>query len=547
MGVDTDAESQNRRARAWQLLTYVLGATLCALTLRWHALDRAPTGWDDSAYLLQAVRLYRTDGWSSFWHELFFYDRGRVGLITIMAQPFLAVFGPTVDAAMIPFALAWPAAAWAIGGIARGAGTGFFGLDTARASAGGFFALLLFAAYPMTGFLTQLYLVDYPLAVFAVLTLRAAMGYRDTPNATWLVALGFFAGCGMMTKVTFPVFALPALLIHGRTLLDTGEPGRRRHAAAIPPAVAALICGPYYAVNIIGLVRTTGLLSSAALAHTFGFARALDVHEIVQFLSRFFTQYEYGLSTLAAVLFIAAVARRRPRPAHFRWGVFVFTVWFLVPVAFVTLSPFKQDRYFYGALPALAVMGGLALAMLTRVRCGAAILAVLLLLPIAELAAINGAPVPARVRSHLGIVGRPPDPSGHRVTDMVSHIAHTLAAGPATPRTVSFLSGAGRFCNASLFTLTALQQGIPVTFTYLPAFETPGMTPEEAVSYLQSKPHDAILVKTGVSFPETFAALDRAIVPLLEATGAYRRRDLPFPEPDSCSLALFVRKTIAAP
>ena len=56
-----------------------------------------------------------------------------------------------------------------------------------------------------------------------------------------------------------------------------------------------------------------------------------------------------------------------------------------------------------------------------------------------------------------------------------------------------------------------------------------------------------LLVSLHVCGRATLLLEDLAIVPLLAAGQTYERHDLPFAEPDGCSLALFARKTSAVP
>jgi hypothetical protein len=307
-------------------------------------------------------------------------------------------------------------------------------------------------------------------AVMLALTLAALLCWlRADEGARWWFGTAALAGAAAAVKYeALPL--LPLLWVAGWSRLGPRPPGRVRDIAL----VGAAFLGVHLVLNPLLLVPaqweflwdfTSSLMADrppadGSIVPTHGFAAAGDLHDAKP--SWYYLLY---LVLKAQPLWVAAVAGGTLLAlARRRREDLLVLVWAFGYLAAISLVPFGFARYLAPALPALALLGGLAMAWLVE-RVGRA-RAPALALAAAALAAplVVSLPYPALYVNALGggsarALHWSPDDAGGNL-GMTRAIATIAAEGVdggtavADPTLVRFLSG-GRLRGVSVENLSA--------------------------------------------------------------------------------------------
>src|SRR5262249_34891431 len=154
--------------------------------------------------------------------------------------------------------------------------------------------------------------------------------------------------------------------------------------------------------------------SSATLAHSFGASTPFDVRAVLDFFRVFVANYELGLCTAAAIVFVLTTLIARPTPER-RFGLSFLGLWVLLPFTIVLLSAFKYERYFYPGEIGVVALAALQLSALTQQALGRAVLAALLVVPVVKQGMTNGVALPPWVTERMEVVPSPPDANDHQI------------------------------------------------------------------------------------------------------------------------------------
>lgn len=543
----TTPAASSRAPFGWALSVIVLTTVLFALMLRWSWIDNSPPAWDQGLYMFQATKLHlalQEGGFREFLVAVFNLDRGRVPLLLVLVQPAFSIFGPVLDAAVITLDLCWFLLAWALYGISR---------ELAGVQAAGkacFFALVLFAFYPLTGMVAHSFLVELPLvslvcaSVYAVLMLAR----RRTPG--WSIAAGSFIGLGLLTKVTFVVFVFPALLLTAVVVLRrTSFKDALRTLG--PGLLAALVIAlPYYAYNFQQILSLTVFLSSKGLADLYGFGDVFDVSTVWNYWMSMFYSPVFVVVLVAAVLSVVRSSASGARPLRTLSGyhLAVLGLWFVIPFVMATFGQIKDPRYLFPALVPLFIAAGLVIARPDSGRLTGVFIALVVIAPLPGFLYSNGylsKSALARISAlpGLGIVAvadLPPDPQDWQTGRLVSNMARSMAESTEN-RKVLFLGG-NRYYHLRLLDYQGLTQGVAFEYATLPYYAKPGMTLQDALHFIRSSQSAGILYKTGENWPEFSSRLDTQIVGALRQDPNYVEQDLDVRQPDGSRFILFKSK-----
>ena len=180
---------------------------------------------------------------SLFYDEAYYYhwslnpDLGYYSKPPMVAWSILlstSLFGDSVIAIKLMANLSYAASAAVI----------FYTLKRYSSTTIALVASLIFITIPMVGFNSAFITTDAPLFLFWCLSLHFALKAIDSNRLNQWMLLGFFTGCGMLSKYTMG--ALP-LAIFAFLLTSTGK---RKLLITRGPWVAAVIAGLVFSLNI---------------------------------------------------------------------------------------------------------------------------------------------------------------------------------------------------------------------------------------------------------------------------------------------------------
>lgn len=424
---------------AWKLGTILAAFVFFSLSVRWSYIDNSPPAWDQGLYVYQATILHHAlmqNGFLDFVSAIFNVDRGRVPLLPIMAQLAFYFFGPSSDAAVISLNFAWFILAWAIPGITR---------ELASPKAGdkaGFFAFVLFGLYPITTLLSHNFLVEFVLVTFIVAAIYSLWLLHKTEQRKWSVISGIFIGLGLLTKVTFPAFVLPAFLI--LIYLHIRKSTVIKTLVLFLPSIlmAIIVAGSYYYHNFRQIFEMTIGLSSSSLASMYGFGGATDIDAVLQYLRAVFVNPPTLIAVFCAVtMLVFRVIRPREKvevvtvtaDVQVQTLINVMLVWFAIPFFLATFGTIKDPRYIYPALVPLFVFAGIMISRFTQGRLAAILVALASIVPLSGYLYTNGFLSADSANHKMGPAmafypDSRPDPRAWKVDELVSGIAHKVDA-----------------------------------------------------------------------------------------------------------------------
>jgi 4-amino-4-deoxy-L-arabinose transferase-like glycosyltransferase len=529
----------------WKIATFFAALVFFAFSVRWSYLDTSPPAWDQGLYLFQATQLHQNlvhGNIVDFAKLVFNLDRGRVPLMLLIVQPAFLLFGPTLDAAVITLNFAWFILAWSVYGIAREV------CDPAYGDKAGFFAFLLFALHPITGMLSSNFLVEFLLTGFVCAAMYSLLMMHRTRQTNWSMLTGLFVSLGLLTKVTFPAFLLPAVLIF--VVQNARNTSIRSTCRLFAPValLPILIAGPYYFHNFKDIIQLTSVLSSSAIAQLYNFGGVFDIAGIIGFL---FCLFANSITIIAIPILIVLWAINKVggnsassagyKREEYKTLLFVMAIWFALTFLLTMFGQVKESRYAYPGIIPIFILGGAAAARnlmrpLTSLATG---LLCLIAVPgfLYRNDLMNDESVVAVVDRNFAATARP-DSRNWRIDDIVQEVAADVDARQES-KTIVFLGG-NRYYHLRLLDYYGLIHGARLSYITLPYYENTRMTVEEAVKWISDAAPTAILYKSGENWPPFSSRLDAAIIKKLAADPRYRLKRLNTAQPDGSRFSLFL-------
>ncbi len=332
---------------AWLVLAALWG---------WHALllgtwlrqDMRPPKWDQSVHLSTAWEYKEALASGSLWDALRVRPRPghppypplvHYGMVPLLALARTAGFPPEDAATLVNLLFI---AFLIVGAFLLAAG--WWG------EAAGLCAAFLTGLAPPVLLYAREPLVDLALAAWVVLAYACWARSGDFSARNWSLAAGVCAGLGMLSKWSFVFYVFPLLAAglwsswknRGRSLWFFRSAG-----------LALLVCGPWYAVNLLTVVPR--VLRSASMGKGEGDPSVASLASWLWYLDLAREQIFWAGLLLGAAGLVWLLWRRRP-------GAVVLAGWFAAGYVFWSLLSNKNDRYF---LPVLLVLP-LAAASLPR-------------------------------------------------------------------------------------------------------------------------------------------------------------------------------------
>jgi dolichyl-phosphate-mannose-protein mannosyltransferase/DUF2993 family protein len=322
--------------REWALLlsAFVLVVAVAAV---WTAVDRRPPEWDHANHLERAIDCA---------HDL------AAGDVASMLER-SSFYPPLVLCAAGASYRLWPSdvfaaqlVVWLFLGLGMVA-TYLLGRRVADGTVG-VAAAILFATAPFVIFSTLRFQLDLPLAAMVALALYTISTTESFTRRGPALVAGVVTGLGMLTKPTFAVYVLPAVLL---ALRDVRRP--RLLNALLGAIVAVLVSAAWYAPRALGMLAQVGARSGKQAAEA-GQPGAFTWAGLSLYPRWFVPQF----GALAVLLCFAGLAIA----VRHRQGLVIVSV--LAPFVLVELIQNKNLRYTLPILPAASILAALVLGSL---------------------------------------------------------------------------------------------------------------------------------------------------------------------------------------
>jgi hypothetical protein len=212
----------------------------------------------------------------------------------------------------------------------------------------GLAAVLITLCFPITLGLSRMYLAENAWAALTTASLALLLTTERFEKRGASVWFGACCGLGLLTKLAFPVFVGPPVLVYlGRSLV--GRSFKKRQAVNLAlAALAAVVVALIWYTPESFRVRSTSLYSTAGNPLGFtveGYWRGLllYIYSMVDFSMSYL-----GYAVLAVVVYLG-VSRRR-------YALLELLAWFVVPLVLFSIFPKRAARYLFPAFPAAALM-----------------------------------------------------------------------------------------------------------------------------------------------------------------------------------------------
>ena len=475
-------------------MAVALFGALCSVVTVWASIDRHPPEWDYANHLERALECHRTlanpaadrfgeiMGASAFYPPLAICAAGAL----YFAFPVTTL---TAQAVMLLFLGVAMFSVYGIGRIVADPTTGLL--------AAFFVGTAPFVVYSLLNF--QL---DLPLMAMVALALNALIRTERFSRPGWTAVLGLVWGLGLLTKPTFPVYALaPLLWTAGQAAWSDGR-WRRFGWLGLAGAIAVVVALPWYSSRLLGLPLQF-MNRSFKFAEQEGHAPTLSSVALLFYPTNFPTHFGF----LAALCFVGGLLALRRFRAHRA----VLWIAALAPFVLITLIRNKNPRYSLPALAAAAVVAALGARalplLLRRFAVGACVVAAALQVSMTAFGVPALPPMPGQPIPY--VIAYPPSRADWQHARILEDIARESSGRPVRVSVVPNYD----FFSVSNFRYEAKRRGLP--FTMLRAWNA---TPFGV---------DFAIVKSGNLGPDFSIAKARRIMQAFDAPGSTLARLFP--------------------
>lgn len=312
---------------------------LCAVTVIWVGLDRTPPAWDHANHLGHALSCHR---------EL--AESGFGGLHAILEETaFYPPLAPCAAGLLYFMFPVTPLVAQSVMLLSLGLGLlAVFGLAAWLWDEWtGLLAAFLYGTAPFVVFSLTNFQLDLPLASAVAWTVYALARAEAFSRAGWTLGVGLLCAIGLLTKPTFPVYVLPAVLAEAWVAVHAPDRRRRLGSISLALFIAAAVSLPWYGPRVIGM-PSQFLNRSFKQAAESGYAPALSSGGLLFYPGVFPT--EIGFLAAAACVLGLWTLRHGPRARRLLWAATI------VPFAVILFVQNKNLRYALPLIPAAVVV-----------------------------------------------------------------------------------------------------------------------------------------------------------------------------------------------
>jgi 4-amino-4-deoxy-L-arabinose transferase-like glycosyltransferase len=350
----------------------LLGLVFAAATLLWLKLDRAPPNWDDAWYLTNSLTVYDAltqGGFPGYLAKLNSVLGFKAPLIVALPAPFYLLLGRHWHAAFLVNIVSMWVLFAALYRVARR-------WWSPRAAV---FAIAITGTMPLLYGLARWFMVEYALAALVAAAICVLVESERLKRDGHTVLFGALCGFGLLLKVSFPLFVLPALVY---VWFTSGRRVRPLLCIALP---CLLLAFPWYAGHLRPTLANALDAGFGAPAAIQGTGPIFSLRTIVTYLSHVAASgisYYYVLLALLAGLTLAIRRNKQAAPG-------LLIAW-LLPFAVFVFGGNKDVRYITPMLPAAAlVLAGSLNSILPVTPRGTAAGVAILAFPVLQMLAVS--------------------------------------------------------------------------------------------------------------------------------------------------------------
>jgi 4-amino-4-deoxy-L-arabinose transferase-like glycosyltransferase len=320
---------------------------MCAVDVVWIRQNTAPPRmFDDTFYLIESVDLYRTlqeQGLVKFLEDSTIHSRrGHPPMMKILPVFAYLFLGPGTNAALYVYTVLIAVFALYLFLLAR---------ELLDSEAKALLAVVITCLFPITYGMWRHVMAEFGIAVVTVGCLYHLRKSQELRHAGHAVAVGFFVGCGLLWKVTFPVFVGPAIAL---VLIRAPRPLRKR-GIWLAVLTALVVAGPFYARSWVPVVAFTLAAAGPGAQRLWGLGPVLSPATIARYwlllINWGITPYYFGLFVVSLLVWLF-----RKRVASMTRDTPFLTAWFVPAFTLLTFHPLKEVRHLLPALPVVAIV-----------------------------------------------------------------------------------------------------------------------------------------------------------------------------------------------
>ena len=517
--------------RAGLALVLLGWAIFCSLEVAFLLLEDLPPAWDQSWHLTLSLSYMKllwppsVRGWLSTLVVSQFYPP----VTHLSAVPFLAILGPTHDAACavnLIFALLLCLSTY---GLAR------LFLPPGMAALSGWLSLFIPIFAPMG----HEFLTDFPLASVTTLAVLCLLKSESFKKGGWSVAFGLAFGLGMLTKWSHLYLIGPLLAWEAIRGALRGRSRLRNIAGAAAWGMALAL--PWYGLNLKGIV--VNLLESNKTAFIDGDPMRFTLGWFTYYFRRLLDgQLLLPLALLSLAGFAVAIVKRERR-------MLPFGLWLLGGMATMTTVLNKDPRFTLPLLPAAAVAvaylvsnikGGRVRALLSVAVGGMALFQWVVALFCPPWVPDNVGPRWAPLLSKRVPLSRPPTREDWKVDQILDEVERL--SGGRLDFCLGVLANHPRF-EPLLFRYRMMARHLEALVPWMPCVVILGKSPDRV--YWELFGCDFVVTKTGDQGPPEHAVWIYETLRLMRERPEFKREfelSAEFPLPDGSRALVYRRK-----
>ena len=351
----------------------------------WLKMDTLPPAWDQSYHLLASLAYFDILSHPFVWVDVLkLYlgvqenlpqttmtllsgaDRYYPPLVRVLTIPFYAVFGRSVDTAVMVNSVFWVILIFSTYGI----GQRICSKNT------GLLAAFLVSMYPITFGMSRQYFLDFALMAVVSLGVYSLLLTNSFTNKRNSVLFGIVFGLGMLTKWTFIFFIIGPLTYMMVKIPIKNHTYHTSRYSLHSLILAAALTAVWYIPNSDSLIR---LLDNATRSGSIeGDPVIYSIQSVLYYV---FSLINDQISFFYFIFFVTGMILLSKRPGESRS---IFLLWIVVPFIIFTFTANKETRFIIPILPAVAVVSAAGVMDIRNSKLKVSIISLILVYGLAQ-------------------------------------------------------------------------------------------------------------------------------------------------------------------